>query len=83
MTDGRAPQIVNISSGLGSVQTMKDAISGEREGLMRKLSLAYKMSKAALNMREFASLQLPPAQAPLATTLPGMHVGSNFVRQST
>ena len=57
MTGVCAPQIVNISSGLGSVQGMKDAIGGEREGLMKKLSLAYKMSKSALNMRECCPTQ--------------------------
>ena len=47
----RPAQIVNISSGLGSIQGMKDGLQTEPTPAIMTMALAYKSSKAALNMR--------------------------------
>jgi NAD(P)-dependent dehydrogenase (short-subunit alcohol dehydrogenase family) len=45
------PQIVNISSGLGSIQSLKSGLQAEPLPAILTRALAYKSSKAALNMR--------------------------------
>ena len=48
-------QIINISSTLGSIGTLQDKLGAEEDSWYAELShygLAYRCSKAALNMRE-------------------------------
>lgn len=54
-------QIINISSTLGSIGTLQGSLGAEEGSFPAKLShyhLAYRSSKAALNMRK------PPTQMP-------------------
>ena len=54
-------QIINISSTLGSIGTLQDKLGAEEDSWYAELShygLAYRSSKAALNMREPRTLPL-------------------------
>lgn len=48
---GAPTQIVNVSSGLGSIQSLKEGLQTEPMPSIFTRALAYKSSKAALNMR--------------------------------
>ena len=43
-------QIINISSGLGSIQSLKDGLKADPLPDIHRMGLSYKSSKAALNM---------------------------------